>query len=196
MIVLSLTYTLFFIASTSYVRGFDNLNSNFTNDIESLASYLKEHSLTIVDSGNKRILHFIVNKNISQHFRRSNDNDGIELQVENRINYFMNALRSGVYSTPVEPEPDFQGKVAYVDEFMKPRTQSTAYLYKELLRIKRKGVVKDSLRKMISFMEMPQYHWVSRKVFKCFIEARKKAWEPPAVVYWNYATNDITFNTI
>lgn len=196
MSVLSLTNTLFFIASLNYVGGFDKLNSNLTNDIKSLASYLKEHHLTIVDSGNKRILHFIVNNNETQHFRRSTDTDGIELQVVNRLNSFMKALRSGVFSSTIEPELDYGRKVAYVDEFMKPRIRSTVYLYKELVRIKRTGVVKNSLRKMISFMELPQYHWVSRKVFRCFIEARKKAWQPPAVVYWNHSTNDITFNTV
>lgn len=198
MVILSLKYTLFFIASFNYVNGFNKVNFNLTNEIESLASYLKERDLTIVDSDNKRILYFIVNKNgdnITQDFRRSDD--AVEKQVVNKLKFITNALSSaGMYASGFGQELSFKEKVAYVDLFMKSRPQSTDYLFKELQRIKRKGVVKDSLRKMISFLEIPEYYWVQKEVYRCFIEARKKAWHQP-VLYshaWAHDANDLSFN--
>lgn len=171
MIVLSLVYTLFFIANINYLHGFDKLNFNLPNDIASLASYLKEHDLTIIDSDNKRILYFIVNNNVTDHFRTSVNYNEIAKRVE-KIDV---SIRSGSgYARSFGSPPDIREKIAYVDEFMKSHVLSTAYLYNELQRIKRTHVVKDGLRKMISFIEKPENEWVKKKVFQCFIDARKK----------------------
>lgn len=196
MIVLSLRYALLFIASFNYVNGFNKVSLNLTNEIESLASVLKKHDLTIVDSANKRILYFIVNKNenYTQHFRRSDDNHQTDVQVINKLNHIMDAFASAHKSAgTVGDGKRFKDKVLYVDLLMKSSVDATEYLYNELLRIKQTGVVKDSLRKMISFMEMPEYDWVKRKVFKCFIEARKSTWNPP-IHYWTHHTNDMTID--
>lgn len=170
------------------MKGFYNL----TNDVVALSSYLKEHDLTIVDSDNKIIFYFIVNKSVSQHFRRWVNYNETERPVANKIDA---SLRSGSrYARRVNKRAlNFQEKVAYVDEFMKMRAQSTAYLYKELQRIKSTRVVKDGLRKMISFIQQPEHQWVKKKVFKCFIDARKKVWRPH-IVYGTGVTNDLTFN--
>lgn len=196
MILLSLRYALFFIASFNNVNGYSKVNFNLTNEIRSLALYLKEHDLTIVDLDYKRILYFIVNKNqySIRDFRRSDD-DGIERQVVKKLDHIMSALTTnGMYASfPVGPSK--QEQIAYIDDFMSTRIQSTQYLYEEYQRIKHKGVVKDSLRKMISFLEMPEYHWVEKKVFRCFVDARKKVYNPP-LIYWTHNTNDMTYSIV
>lgn len=199
MFVLPLRYTLLFIASINFANGFNKIDYNITNEIESLASYLKEHDLTIVDSDNKRIFFFIVNKygNLSVHYRRSEDaNAKIEMQVGKKLDFIMNtAVSTGTYAGPVSDGLKMKDKIAYIDDFMKSHLQSTDYLYEELQRIKRKHIAKDSLRKMISFLEIPEYRWMKKKVSRCFIEARKKAWHSHTV-YWNQDTNDLAFNIV
>lgn len=196
MLVLLLRYTLLFITTFNYVNGFNRVNFNLTYAIQSVASYLKEHDLTIVDLDNKRILYFIVNENenITRHFRRSEDN-GIEKQVLRKLDHIMNTLSSNGMYASIAVEPSKEEKVAYVEQFMRTRIQATAYLYEELQRIKHTGIVKDSLRKMISFLEIPRYHRIKKKVFKCFFDVRKKVWTHTPI-YWTHNTNDLNLNIL
>lgn len=195
MIVLSLKYTLFIILTFNFVNGYNKVYTNFTNNIKNL----EEQGLTVVDTDNRRILYFIVNHNdeyVNEYSRRSDDHSKIELQVENQLNGIEKALDFNKRTTTTDaPEPTFQEKIQFVHHFLKTHIQSTQYFYNELVRIKSTGIVKDNIRRLISFLEMDEYHWVKKKLFKCFIQARKKAWKPN-IEYWAHDPNDLTFNIV
>lgn len=189
MFVLSLIYTYFIFLN--FVNGLD-VPYNRTNNIETLASYLNNKDLTVVDTDHKRLLYFIFNRYKEfHHTRRKSWTKNLEQEVENNLNEIFKALR---YNKIIKvTDTPYEKKVNYVVSFLNEHPQSTAYIYTEMQRIKDTGKVKDNLRNLISFLEVYEYNWVKKKLFKCFIAAKKQM-RHPHVVYWTQQPNALSFD--
>lgn len=85
-------------------------------------------------------------------------------------------------------------KVQELNKFMDEYWMSTNYFYDEMKRILRTRTVKDSLRKMLDYLEKPGKDAMKAQILKCYDTARKEEVTP--VDIWRHKTNNMVINVM
>ncbi|KAJ0170548.1 hypothetical protein K1T71_013919 [Dendrolimus kikuchii] len=85
-------------------------------------------------------------------------------------------------------------KVRELIKFMDEYWVSTNYLYDEMKRILKTRKVKDSLRKMVEYLEDPHEKDIRATVLRCYAKARKEKVVPRNP--WDQKTNNMVINVI